>query len=119
MLKGLLLKESLTDVRILDMLHITQTETWNAENAAPGQEAVWTAISFEVDDDQADALAESLSRVLKPTRWYINGATDSLIYVIFPKKVFKYGKGDKDQRAAAQEYGRLCDVPEDQLDWGE
>jgi hypothetical protein len=119
MLKGLLLKESLTDPRILDMLYITQTETWDVENAAPGQEAVWTAISFEADDDQADALAESLSRVLKPKGWYIDATLGNLIYIIFPKKVFKYVKGDQDQRAAAQAYGRLCDIPEDQLDWGE
>jgi hypothetical protein len=119
MLKGLLLKESLTDLRILDTLHITQTETWNIESAAPGQEPVWTAMRFEVGNDQADALAESLSRVLKPQGWYIDAALGDWMYVIFPGKVFKYIKGDRDQRAAAQEYGRLCAIPEKQLDWGE
>lgn len=119
MLKGLLLKESLTDLRILDALHITQTEIWNVENAAPGQAPIWTAMRFEADDDQADAQAEGLSQVLKPKGWYIDASLGDLIYIIFPKKVFKYVKGDKDQRAAAQAYGRLCDIPEDQLDWGE
>ncbi len=119
MLKGLLLKESLHNQAILAALRVTKTETWQIQNAAPGQPAVWTALSFEADDSQADLLAENLSQSLKPAGWFINASTDTSVYVIFPGRVFKYIKGAAGQRAAARQYGLLLDIPERQLDWEE
>ena len=118
MLKGLLLKESLIQLDILSALKITSTETWNIQNPAPGQPALWTAIRFETEDSQADLMAEELSRFLKP-QWFIDASTDSLVYVIFHGKVFRYPKGDKEQRELARQYGLTLDIPERQLDWGE
>ena len=119
MLNGLLLQESLDDLRVLDLLRITKTETWQVGNAAEGQPPVWTALSFEAPVDQADAIAEALGGALKVKGWYINASTEALVYVIFPRKVFRYLKGDGAQRAAAQAYGRLIGIPESQLDWSE
>ena len=119
MLTGLLLQESLDDLRVLDLLRITKTETWWVGNAANGQPSVWTALSFEADSSQADAVAEALSRALKAQGWFINASTETHIYVIFPHKIFKYPKGDGAQRAAAREYGRSIGIPESQLDWSE
>jgi hypothetical protein len=119
MLKGLLLKESLNNLDILDALRVTKTETWNIRNTAIGQPSVWTAISFEADESQADSLAEKLSQAIKPKGWFINASTDKSVYVVFPKKVFKYGKGDEEQQVAARQYGQMLDIPEQQLDWSE
>jgi hypothetical protein len=118
-LKGLLLKESLKDDSILKLVRITHTETWNVENAADHQPAIWTALYFEIEDEQADAFAEKLSRVLHARGWYVNGSTDTQVYVIFPGKVFRYPIGDLAQRTAAQQFGRTLGIPEPQLDWGE
>jgi len=118
-LNGLLLQESLDDLRVLDLLRVTKTETWQVGNAAEGQPSVWTALSFEAPVDQADAIAEALSGALKARGWYINASTDALVYIIFPRKVFRYPKGDAAQRAAAQAYARSIGIPESQLDWGE
>ena len=118
MLKGLLLKESLIQLDILNRLQVTGSETWNIQNPADYQPSVWTAVRFETDDRQADHLAEELSRFLKP-RWFIDASTDSLVYVIFPGKVFKYPKGDQEQREVARQYGLRLEIPERQLDWGE
>jgi len=119
MLNGLLLKESLDDLRVLDLLRVIKTETWQVGNAAEGQPPVWTALSFEAPVGQADAITEALSGALKERGWYINASTDALVYVIFPRKVFRYPKGDGAQRAVAQAYARSVGVPESQLDWGE
>jgi len=119
MLKGLLLEESLADSDVLHALRVTKTETWQVQNAASNQPAVWTALSFEVDASQADLIAQRLSRSLKPQGWYINASTSDMVYVIFPNKVFKYRKGDIAQRAAAREYGRSLEIPDSQLDWSE
>ncbi len=116
-MKGLLLKESLTGTKVLDLLHITKTETWRVSHPTVDQPGTWTALSFETGDDQADAVAEAFSRVLKSRGWYINAETETHEYVIFPGKVFKYRKGNRVQKKAAKRYGRSIDIPDDQLDW--
>jgi len=118
MLKGLLLKESLTRLDVLIRIRVTKTETWNIQNPADYQPSVWTAISFEVEESQADLLAEVLSELLKP-RWFIDASTETTVYVIFPGMVFKYPKGDGAQRELARQYGMSLNIPERQLDWGE
>jgi hypothetical protein len=119
MLQGLILKESLEDTGVLDLVHITRTETWQVSNATEHQPATWTALSFEADESQADSLAEQLSRSLKAQGWYVNASTTTHVYVIFPGKVFKYGKGDTAQRETAKRYGQSLNIPESQLDWSE
>jgi hypothetical protein len=61
MLKGLLLKESLKDDCILNLVRITSSEVWDIQAAAEDQPASWNAIRFETDDDLAGAFAEKLS----------------------------------------------------------
>ncbi len=119
LLQGLVFGESLQDAGVLDLLQITRTETWHVTNAAPYQPDTWTALSFEVDAKQADAICQALSRALKPGGWYVNASTASRVYVIFPDRVFVYRQGDREQRAAAQKHALSLGVPESQLDWGE
>ena len=119
MFNGLLLKESLDDIHVLDLLVITKTESWQVENATADQPDAWTAMSFQADESQAEAICTKLSRALKPRGWYINASTAAYVYVIFPRKVFKYRKGDGAQRARARQHGRSIGIPENQLDWDE
>ena len=118
-MKGLLLKESLADINVLDLVHITRTESWQVSNAAEDQPTMWTALSFEIEDSQGDTIAVALSRALKLQGWYINASTEMYVYVIFPNKVFKYLKGDSIQRESAKRHGRSMGIPENQLDWDE
>ena len=119
MFTGLLLKESLENERILDVIQVMKTETWNVESIADFQPEIWTAIYFEGDESQVDVIAEKLSWSLKPRGWYINISTDNNIYVIFPNKVIKYIKGDQQKRVEAIKYGQSLGIPDSQLDWGE
>lgn len=119
MLIGLLLKESLQDLGIIDRLQVTKIETWNIQNPDPNQPPVWTAVHFEAEDGLADALAADLSRALKPEAWFIDAHTASRVYVIFPGKVFIYEKGNAEMRRAAIQHGLALGIPERQLDWGE
>ncbi len=119
MLKGLLLKESLTDLRVLDRFCIAQTETWNVSNAADYQPKVWTAISFEVDDAEADTVIEELSHVLKSPGWYIDARQADRVIVIFPGRVFRYLRGDQSGKAEAQAYAQASGIPISQIDWGD
>jgi len=118
MFTGLLLKESLADESILDTLRVTETEVWDVDNAVDWQPRRWTALTFEGDDDQADAIARQLSRVMKPA-WYANFSTETHAYVVFAGRFFKYLKGDLQARLDAQQYALSVGVPASQVDWGE
>lgn len=119
MMTGLLLQEGLADISVLEHLHITKTESWQVSNAATYQPNTWTALSFEVEDSQADLIAEKLSQALKLRGWYINASTATHVYVLFPNRVFKYLKGDDHQRDEAKQYGISRGIPAIQLDWNE
>ena len=116
---GLLLKEGLADVNVLELVHIAKTESWQVSNAAAYQPAVWTAVSFEAGDSQADVIADKLSQALKLRGWYITAFSATHDYVLFPSKVFKYRKDDRRQRDEAKRYGRSFGIPKSQLDWSE
>jgi len=119
MLTGLVLKESLIDLGVLDRLRVTKTETWNVPNASIDQPSVWTAISFEVDEAQADAVIEELSHVLKSPGWYIDARLDDEVIVIFPDRIFRYWRGDPAGKAGAQAHARAIGIPPSQIDWGD
>ena len=118
MLTGLLLKESLFDLDVLDCLNITKTEIWHVTNAAEFQPVVWTALSFEVGTAGADSVVEKLSRALKP-QWYIDARLGDEVIVIFPDRIFRYWRGDHIGKAAAQAYAQAIGIPPSQIDWGD
>jgi hypothetical protein len=115
---GLLLKESLKNESVLDLVRVTKTEVWDVQNAVDWQPKRWTAISFEGESGRADEVAEAMSRVMKPA-WYANFSTETHVYVVFEDRVFKYAKGDAKARAEAQAYAISAGIPEGQVDWGE
>ena len=119
MLTGLLLKESLADLRVLDRLRITRTETWNVANVSADQPSVWTALSFEVDDAEADAIVAELSYALKSPGWYIDAQLGDEMIVIFPDRIFRYQRSDQTGKAEAQAYAGTIGIPSSQIDWGD
>jgi hypothetical protein len=56
---------------------------------------------------------------MKPEGWYLNYSVADRVYVIFPKKVFKYIRGNKRARVQAIRFGLTLHIPESQLDWNE
>ncbi len=117
-MNGLIIEQSLADPQALKHVQVTKTEFWQSSNAAPYQPVAWTAQSFTVADEQAQAVSEALRLALKPG-WYINPSTALHVSVIFPERIFKYIQGDQHQRENAREYGRSLGIPEAQLDWRE
>ena len=118
MFKGLLLRESLKDEGILDLLRVIKTEVWDVQNAEGGQPERWTAISFEGESERADVVAEAMGHAIKP-EWYANFSTETRVYVVFANRVFTYSKGDAEARAEVEAYAISVGIPESQVDWGE
>lgn len=119
MFEGLLIKESLSDQGILDSLKITKEETWDIDDALPGQPKVWHMAWFEIADEVIDQVVEKLSQSLDDGKWYLDVSSDHLMYIIYKDKVFKYQKGYLAGRKLAEDYGRSLGISEKQLDWKE
>jgi hypothetical protein len=117
--RGGLLKESLNDETVLARLRVMSTTEFEQPKPSADQPSRWTAILFEGDEDDADEIAEALSRALKPRGWYADFSTLDYKFVVLPGKVFKYRHGDRQSEADAKAFARSVAVPERQLDWPE
>lgn len=114
---GLLLKESLTDTSILDLVAVVKTEKWDADNASSLQPKIWTAVRFEGEENKLGEFLEKLSKSLKPKAWYVTIKFKDMEYVIFPNKIFSYVIGNNEIKNKARDFARSIEVPESQLDW--
>ena len=117
---GALLGESLRPDAVLDGIPLTVTKIYRAALglAEAGQPKPWTIIEFELPADHAAALADTLSRLLRREGgWYCDFRSADEVFVVFSGKIFRYPRGDRAGRAAAEEYARSAGVPEAQIDW--
>jgi hypothetical protein len=123
MYAGNLITESLRPGTVLDTVRIAvgKITTIDHANATAEQPSRWTILGFEIDDDDADRLADWLagSLVADPSVWYCDYHNQVEHFVIFPGRIFRYRIGDRDERAKVIDYGRMIGVPESQLDWGD
>ena len=88
------------------------------ERLDASQPRTWTFIGFEVNDDDAQELADVLSRVMSNDQpWYCNFATTAEMWVVFAEQQFHYPHGDIEGRMLARDFARRQGVPEPQLDW--
>lgn len=85
-------------------------------NAAADQPKVWTLIEFEAEEPP-DHIATELSKVLDSPGWYTDFAWNDQKFVIFPNRVFRYPRGDRNRHKEAAEYARSVGVPPQQADW--
>jgi hypothetical protein len=98
-------------------MRIISWSRYEVSDPAEGQPPIWTAIEFEASADASDALAADLSDALLFPSWYANWNSDTEVTIVFPGRIFRYLRGDRAGRDEAQEFGRSCGVPEQQLDW--
>lgn len=81
------------------------------------QPDTWTLLEFETGDANAERLAHLLADILDEPGWYADFHSDDETFVVFSGRVFRYPRGDRAGRAAAERYARSMGVPEAQLDW--
>jgi hypothetical protein len=126
LIKGTIIAESIRAGASLDAIPLTVRKirrggpaSLAAEQEAAGIPSRWTLIEFEIRDDQAAALADSLAEVLDDTGWYVDFHSAAETFVVFAGRVFRYPRGDKNGRAEAESHARSRGVPDAQLDWPE
>jgi len=117
--KGTIVEESLKDKSILADLKVldTSVEVVNDEDQTPWLKQ-WTKLIVEVPEEQAQAMAEKLTRALEDEHaWYADFKNDKRHYIIFKDKFFDVDRAQTDGYAAAKAYGLSLGIPEQQLDF--
>jgi hypothetical protein len=119
---GVLIAESLRIGSTLEGVPVRVSKIVRADcgDVAAGQPLTWTFLEFEVDVEEVDVWADSLSAVLDHRLgWYCDFRSADETFVVFAGKVFRYPRGDASGRSRAADHARSVGVPESQIDWPE
>jgi hypothetical protein len=120
MLHGVIVAESLRLGAVIEDVQLVVRKLERVDAGVDEQPPHWTLVSFEAADADADRLADALSDALEPTAgWYVDFHSDSDVTVVFSGRIFRYRRGEKNERAKVEEYARSVGVPDAQLDWAE
>lgn len=115
-LSGTLIVEILNVESVIDV-PLTITRLQRLASWPDSGSARWTIIDFVCPESHTDRLAEQLATSMMPGGYYADFATDSVKYVVFPNRTFRYRRDDEEARAAAQAHARRAGVPEARLQW--
>lgn len=115
--EGTLVKESIEDDSVLDLLNIHKVELWNTG----GKPKYWTILYFS--SAHAD-LPEQVSKVLiadeaRGGNWFVDFKAGNVKYVVFRNKVLQYHIGNAKEKAAVCEECRKLGITEDEMNWAE
>ena len=115
--EGVLIKESIVDENILDLLEIKKVEIWKTE----GNPKYWTVLFFS--SKQRD-FPEEISKVMKSgdtpnENWFVDFKADNIKYIVFKNLILKYRIGNKEEKQLVCERCREQGIPDDQMNWSE
>ena len=103
MYKGIIIEESLEDVRDLSSFSILETNvsgTWHIHTVEANEQAILR-----------------LPELLKAGTWYAHFWTGDDVIAVFHEKVFRFKHSDISTWADALSYGRSLGIPDEQLDF--
>lgn len=115
--EGVLIKESIVDENILDLLEIKKVEIWKTG----GNPKYWTVLSFSsIHSD----FPEEISKVMKSgdtpnEKWFVDFKADNIKYIVFKNLILKYRIGNKEEKQLVCERCREQGIPDDQMNWSE
>lgn len=121
--RGKIIEESLTNKDILNEVKIidTRVEHITERHNTPWLKR-WTLHTIEIPEENAEAFAEKLSKLINSQRnspWYVDFRNDKAHFIVFPDKVFRISKDDKEEYEKATEYGVSIGIPAYQFDFSE
>jgi len=115
--EGTLVKESIEDDSILDLLNVHKIELWNTG----GKPKYWTILYFS--SAHAD-FPEQVSKVLiadedRGGNWFVDFKAGNVKYVVFRNKVLQYRIGNAEEKAAVCTECQRLGITEDEMNWAE
>ena len=116
---GVIIEESLVNKDVLGKVKIIKTnvEQVTKEHKTPWIQQ-WTLHTVEILENQADNIAEEVSKALDTAHdWYADFKNDTFHFIIFRDKVFRIEVGSKKQYDEAKRYGLSLGIPKYQVNF--
>lgn len=115
--EGVLIKESIVDENILDLLEIKKVEIWKTG----GNPKYWTVLFFS---SKHSDFPEEISKVMKSgdtpnENWFLDFKADNTKYIVFKDLILKYRIGNKEEKQLVCERCMEQGIPDDQMNWSE
>ncbi len=115
--EGTLIKESIEDDSVIDLLNIHKIELWNTG----GTPKYWTVLFFSCDKKD---FPEQVAKVMiaDPNRggnWFVDLKAGNEKYIVFRDKVLKYRIGNQVEKNIVCEECRKMGITDGEMNWAE
>lgn len=115
--EGILIKESVTDDAVIDLLHVHKIELWNTG----GRPKYWTALFFTCDRRD---FPERISKVIMSDpenggNWFVDFKSGNEKYIVFKDKILKYQIGNRAEKDFVCSECRKMGILDEQMNWPE
>jgi len=116
---GVIIEESLENKDVLQKVKIIKTKVEEVtEEHKTSWIKQWTLHTVEILENQANEIAEDLSKSLDSKHdWYADFKNDKFHYIIFCNKIFKVDRSKPEQYNKVVKYGLSLGIPDYQLDF--
>lgn len=115
--EGILIKESITDDSVIDLLHVHKVELWNTG----GKPKYWTVLFFTCDRKD---FPEQISKVMVSNpedgvNWFVDFKSGNTKYVVFKDKILKYQVGNQVEKEYVCSECRKMGIADEEMNWPE
>lgn len=119
--QGVIIEESLAEKDVLKKVKIisTKIEKVTEKHQTPWL-SQWTLHTVEIPENQAQKIAEEISKSLDPEHggsWYADFKNNTHHYIIFRNKIFLIDVHNQKQYDQARKYGLSLGIPKYQVDF--
>lgn len=109
--KGIIIKESICNELILDMVHIDKVDMWKTKDVPK----YWTVIYFTSKEKD---FPYKLSNVLTGN-WFVDMKIKNTKIIVFKDKVLTYEIGNEKEKDSVIDYCRKMKISDDEMNWPE
>lgn len=115
--EGVLIKESISDDSIIDLLNVHKIELWNTG----GKPKYWTVLYFTSDKKD---FPEQISKVMlsdseNGQNWFVDFKAGNEKYIVFKDRILKYHIGNQIEKEYVCNECRKMGISDDEMKWSE
>lgn len=115
--EGVLIKESVTDDTVIDLLNVHKIELWRTG----GRPKYWTALFFTSSHWD---FPEQIARVMVSHpdhggNWFVDFKAGNVKYVVFKDKILKYQIGNQAEKEKVWDECRKMGISDEAMNWSE
>ena len=112
-----MIKESVTDDTIIDLLNVHKIELWNTG----GKPKYWTVLFFTSDKKD---FPEQVSQVMGTDpdnggNWFVDFKAGNVKYIVFKDKILKYQIGNQAEKDYVCNECRKMGISDGEMNWSE